>query len=321
MALPTHVGAVPDARSAPAPQLPCNQPGQPGAAWPTLMGTASSYAFRPGQASSVLVYTVTAQPCWTEPTAAETEFALGYLPAHSLPAAEAVQCAPNSIPTAVQPEAQPYIEAHACAPVPLQDKASAPAAGPASTWEDGNNQAASMRGIKLWLQPKTAVPLPLCTFCLFCIFCCRCCTGFLSILPAPAAILPPCYCSISQQGSCANSCSRCTHATAVPAAQPCQGSTSPSAFARSSSSALVTCTALSAMGHSRIQQVLFSQQPLAAQQQCSWSGSCPLQQPCLSATWTAIASLDVWQQPYNSLMTRCAAHLSQDSVRFGYSLP
>ncbi len=155
MALPAHREALPVARSDPVPQFPCNQIGEPRAAWPTLMGRAGSYAFRPGQAGSVLDYTLPAQPCWTEPTAEEREFALGYLPgstaaegvteqqrrkalgqcidanalqaiiatskawwfrsAQTSPAAAAVSCANSSSTAVQQSEDQPYSISLACA--------------------------------------------------------------------------------------------------------------------------------------------------------------------------------------------------------------
>jgi site-specific DNA-cytosine methylase len=80
LALPAHRKAQPVARPDPIPQYPCNQPGQQRAAWPTLMGRSGSYAFRPGQAGSVLDNACPSHPQWTEPTAEEREFALGYLP-------------------------------------------------------------------------------------------------------------------------------------------------------------------------------------------------------------------------------------------------
>ena len=78
MALPSHRREQPVVRPNPVPQYPCNQPGQQRAAWPTLMGRSGSYAFRPGQAGSVLDYASPDQPQWTEPIAEEREFALGY---------------------------------------------------------------------------------------------------------------------------------------------------------------------------------------------------------------------------------------------------
>lgn len=80
MALPPHRRAQPVLRPDPVPQFPCNHPGQQRLAWPTLMGKNGSYAFRPGQAGSVLDHASPGQPQWTEPTAEEREFALGYLP-------------------------------------------------------------------------------------------------------------------------------------------------------------------------------------------------------------------------------------------------
>lgn len=62
------------------PQYACNVPGEPRAAMPTLMGKAQSYAFRPGRPGSVLDFSNTAAPVWTEPTAVEREVMLGYSP-------------------------------------------------------------------------------------------------------------------------------------------------------------------------------------------------------------------------------------------------
>lgn len=44
------------------------------------MATHGSYAFRPGQAGSIIDLSQPAQPTWDEPSAAEREAALGYLP-------------------------------------------------------------------------------------------------------------------------------------------------------------------------------------------------------------------------------------------------
>jgi transposase InsO family protein len=80
MVLPAHRKEQPVIRPDPEQQFPCNQPGQQRLAWPTLMGRPGSYAFRPGQAGSVLDHAVPKQPQWTEPTAEEREFPLGYMP-------------------------------------------------------------------------------------------------------------------------------------------------------------------------------------------------------------------------------------------------
>ena len=56
------------------PRHPCNVPGEPMQAWPTLMAHPYSYAFRPGEPGSV----TTADGEWDQPTATEREFALGY---------------------------------------------------------------------------------------------------------------------------------------------------------------------------------------------------------------------------------------------------
>lgn len=60
------------------PYFPCNQPGATPAAWPTLMASPGSYAFRPQQPGSV--WDPANGGNWTEPTAVEREVALGYLP-------------------------------------------------------------------------------------------------------------------------------------------------------------------------------------------------------------------------------------------------
>jgi hypothetical protein len=56
------------------PRYPCNEPGQPMQAWPTLMAHPYSYAFRAGQPGSV----TTPGGGYDQPTAVEREFALGY---------------------------------------------------------------------------------------------------------------------------------------------------------------------------------------------------------------------------------------------------
>jgi site-specific DNA-cytosine methylase/transposase-like protein len=66
-------------RPDPTPQFPCNQPGEARQAWPTLMSRPNSYAFRPGQAGSLLDLSSTT-PYYTEPSADQREAALGYLP-------------------------------------------------------------------------------------------------------------------------------------------------------------------------------------------------------------------------------------------------
>jgi len=58
----------------------CNAPGQPRAAWPTLMARQHSYAFQPQQPGSVWDCSNPAAPFWDEPRAVEREVALGYLP-------------------------------------------------------------------------------------------------------------------------------------------------------------------------------------------------------------------------------------------------
>jgi hypothetical protein len=77
--LPPHQVAQPVIRPDPAPQFPCNQPGETRQALPTLMSRPSSYAFRPGQAGSLLDLSGTT-PFYTEPSAEQREVALGYLP-------------------------------------------------------------------------------------------------------------------------------------------------------------------------------------------------------------------------------------------------
>lgn len=67
-------------RPQPAPYYPCNQPGLPRAAWPTLMAKEGSYAFRPGQPGSIWDCRNPASAHWDEPSPSEREFALGYLP-------------------------------------------------------------------------------------------------------------------------------------------------------------------------------------------------------------------------------------------------
>jgi len=78
--LPDHREAQPVLRPDPMPQHPCNVPGQPRQALPTLMSRPGSYAFRPGQAGCIMDYSDPQQPLATEPTATERERALGYLP-------------------------------------------------------------------------------------------------------------------------------------------------------------------------------------------------------------------------------------------------
>jgi hypothetical protein len=51
------------------PQHVCNQPGQPLAAWPMLMGRQASYAFRPGQPGSILDVSNPAAAVWSQPVA------------------------------------------------------------------------------------------------------------------------------------------------------------------------------------------------------------------------------------------------------------
>jgi transposase InsO family protein len=63
-----------------APQYNCNQPGEPRAAWPTLMSRPQSYAFRQGQPGSVWDHSNPAAAFWDEPSAQEREIALGYEP-------------------------------------------------------------------------------------------------------------------------------------------------------------------------------------------------------------------------------------------------
>eukprot|EP00878_Enallax_costatus_P000909 GHUV01001039.1.p1 GENE.GHUV01001039.1~~GHUV01001039.1.p1 ORF type:complete len:2125 (+),score=442.77 GHUV01001039.1:122-6376(+) len=72
--------AQPVLKSDQPPQYPCNKVNQPRSAWPTLVATNQSYAFRPGQPGSVMDTTDPANPRWDEPTAVEREVALGYLP-------------------------------------------------------------------------------------------------------------------------------------------------------------------------------------------------------------------------------------------------
>eukprot|EP00775_Hariotina_reticulata_P009673 gene9673-biopygen11573 len=63
-----------------APYFPCNQPGGPRAAWPTLMSRPQSYAFRPGQPGSIWDCSNPAAAFWDEPSAQEREVSLGYEP-------------------------------------------------------------------------------------------------------------------------------------------------------------------------------------------------------------------------------------------------
>ncbi|KAF8056149.1 pol [Scenedesmus sp. PABB004] len=56
------------------PRYPCNVPGQPMAAWPTLMAHPNSYSFRPGKPGSVIA----ADGTWDQPLTVEPERALGY---------------------------------------------------------------------------------------------------------------------------------------------------------------------------------------------------------------------------------------------------
>eukprot|EP00775_Hariotina_reticulata_P015035 gene15035-biopygen706 len=62
------------------PQHPCNQPGKPRRALPTLMSRVGSYAFRPGQPGSILDTSRGVTARVTAPTATERERAMGYLP-------------------------------------------------------------------------------------------------------------------------------------------------------------------------------------------------------------------------------------------------
>lgn len=80
LALQPHRAARPVYRDDQAPAYPCNQAGQPRAAWPTLMAKQGSYAFRPQQPGSIIDSTIPSAPRWDEPTAVEREVALGYLP-------------------------------------------------------------------------------------------------------------------------------------------------------------------------------------------------------------------------------------------------
>jgi len=59
------------------PQYPCNIPGEPRAAMPTLMARPNSYAHRPGQPGSVLDSSGPGPPTFDELTALEREAALG----------------------------------------------------------------------------------------------------------------------------------------------------------------------------------------------------------------------------------------------------
>lgn len=56
------------------PRYPCNRPGEPMQAWPTLVAHPYSHAFRPGQPGSITL----ADGTYDQPTAVEREFALGY---------------------------------------------------------------------------------------------------------------------------------------------------------------------------------------------------------------------------------------------------
>jgi hypothetical protein len=59
------------------PRWPCDAPGRPRQAWPTLMAHPFSYAFRPGEPGSVWD---DQQQRWDQPSAEEREVALGYEP-------------------------------------------------------------------------------------------------------------------------------------------------------------------------------------------------------------------------------------------------
>eukprot|EP00775_Hariotina_reticulata_P005639 gene5639-biopygen7440 len=63
-----------------APYFPCNQPGEPRAAWPTLMSRPQSYAFRAGQPGSIWDCSNPAAAFWDEPNAHERGVSLGYEP-------------------------------------------------------------------------------------------------------------------------------------------------------------------------------------------------------------------------------------------------
>lgn len=78
--LPPGRVAQPVRRADYVPQYPCNVPGQERKALPTLMSRPGSYAFRPGQAGSILDCSDPLHPRWDEPTAQEREWAMGYLP-------------------------------------------------------------------------------------------------------------------------------------------------------------------------------------------------------------------------------------------------
>ncbi len=78
--LPAHRVALPVSSDDRHPQFPCNKRLNPREAWPTLMATPLSYAFRPGQPGSVVDFTNPSCPTWQEPTANEREIAMGYLP-------------------------------------------------------------------------------------------------------------------------------------------------------------------------------------------------------------------------------------------------
>lgn len=87
LALLPHRQAHPVTRGDQPPQHLCNTPGQPRAAWPTLMSRRASYAFRPQQPGSIWDTTTPAAPRWAEPTAVEREVALGLLPGSTAAAA------------------------------------------------------------------------------------------------------------------------------------------------------------------------------------------------------------------------------------------
>ena len=79
MILPAHLVPQPVVRSDPVPQFPCNRPGEPRQALPTIVSRPNSYAFRPGQAGSLRDISQPV-PSHTEPSADQREAALGYLP-------------------------------------------------------------------------------------------------------------------------------------------------------------------------------------------------------------------------------------------------
>jgi len=72
--------AQPVTRPDVAPQYPCNVPGLPRAAMPTLMSKRGSYAHRPGQPGSILDSSGPGTVRYDELTAVEREAAMGYLP-------------------------------------------------------------------------------------------------------------------------------------------------------------------------------------------------------------------------------------------------